>query len=99
MNTFRTVLSGLDLARLNGAVDAMNEELTHLPSQSFPNITQTPLTALGEAWRHLVESLVLSPGTQVRICPVCQQFCLVDATLCEHCWSPLPTVDRPEANA
>jgi len=99
MNNFRVVLSGLDLARLLTAVETMNQELTHVTGESFPNATQTPLTALGEAWRHLVSLLELGPEPKLRECPICKHLCMLEASRCGHCWTPLPALATHEAHA
>ena len=97
MNNSRTLLSGLDLTRLVTAVESMNHELALVPGESFTNATQTPLSALGESWRHLKSLLELGPEPSLRECPSCEQLCMLEATRCGHCWTPLPSLDKPVA--
>jgi hypothetical protein len=99
MTHFHQVLSSSDLARLPSALEAMNQHLLRLQGESFPNNTQTPLSAMGESWQHLVRLLDVSSLPKLSECPVCQHRCMVGVRRCEHCWSPMPTLEMHEAQA
>ena len=56
--------------------------------------------ALRGAWRHLVETLALTPPPELRECPCCGRTGMRAATRCGYCWAALePLVAAPAPGA
>ena len=56
--------------------------------------------ALRGAWRHLVETLALTPAPELRECPSCGMTGMRAATRCGYCWTALePLVAAPAPGA
>lgn len=73
-------------AALRAAVALVEKEL----------LVENGSLALRGAWRHLVETLALTPPPELRECPSCGRTGMRAATRCGYCWTALePFVTAP----
>lgn len=77
-------------AALRAAVALVEKEL----------LVENGSLALRGAWRHLVETLALTPAPELRECPSCGMAAMRAATRCGFCWAALePLAAAPTSGA
>lgn len=103
MSNLQLELPGSDQAMLRAVVNAIDQQISSLPSHATVDAYRTAASALATSWAELGKLLALGEAAPLRECPRCKRLGMHAASRCGYCWvdlSPLPpqSGDQPGAS-
>jgi hypothetical protein len=71
------------------ALKRVDDEMSSLRNWAYSETARAAVRPLLTAWDGLVIALGLGPEPQTRLCPVCNEPGMREATRCGYCWTKL----------